>query len=75
MTRAKGLASHRHGSMSSDTLSWEKRRKSAATERWRFIRFAAADVAELVPAGVASQWMTTFLFRMHSDDSAVIRVF
>lgn len=57
--------------MSSNTLSLEKRRNGAAAERWRLLRLAAADVAELVPAGVASQWMTTFLLRMRPDDYGI----
>lgn len=54
--------------MSSDTLLLEKRRKSASAEWWRPIWFATADVAELLPAGVASQWMTKYHGLVHSDD-------
>jgi hypothetical protein len=54
--------------MSSDTLLLEKRRKSASAEWWRPIWLATADVAELLPAGVASQWMTKYHGLVHSDD-------
>lgn len=37
-------------------------------EWWRPIWYATADVAELLPAGVASQWMTKYHGLVDSDD-------
>ncbi|KAK0383270.1 hypothetical protein NLU13_9183 [Sarocladium strictum] len=61
------------GPMSSERSPLEENRNNAAAERWRLVRRAAADVAELIPAGVASQWMTKFLFQLRSDDFPIIK--
>ena len=60
--------------MSSDTQPPGKGRKRTVAEIWRLLQLAAADAAELILAGVASQWMTTFLSRIHAREDAIVKV-